>query len=322
MSKIDKLTPEQEALIPIYRDKWIKIGLSTEPTNRKRAESVIPAYYAAGKLKAPKYIVWAKSPMETTYLYSVFTSSSFFPSISEAQFEKAIADDTVVELCKQIAPNQKLTFNSNYIGGNLWAGWQAFYDFFKSAVGVEGLDIIQPTLDLSQDVGWIMPWEELVILTEKPTSLYRNNRGQLHSEDGKAIEWSDGFGIYVLNGVDMPAELMVKGKSGITAADVMKLKNVEQRLQAMKYVGIQNFYKSVPMLVVDSGMDHGAPARLIELTIEARPMRFLEMTNPSTGELHVEGVPNELKTVSEAFQFRIPEALRLKYGYQSTFAKT
>ena len=31
---IRKLTKEQEALIPVFRDKWVKIGLSTIPFTR------------------------------------------------------------------------------------------------------------------------------------------------------------------------------------------------------------------------------------------------------------------------------------------------
>ena len=33
-NKIDKLTPEQEAQIAVYRAKGLEIGLNTEPTDR------------------------------------------------------------------------------------------------------------------------------------------------------------------------------------------------------------------------------------------------------------------------------------------------
>ena len=47
LSKIEKLTPEQEALIPVYREKWRRIALSTERLDRAKAESVIKAAYIA-----------------------------------------------------------------------------------------------------------------------------------------------------------------------------------------------------------------------------------------------------------------------------------
>ena len=36
-TQIEKLTPEQEALIPVYREKWKAIALSTEPIDRQEA---------------------------------------------------------------------------------------------------------------------------------------------------------------------------------------------------------------------------------------------------------------------------------------------
>ena len=43
--KIESLTPEQEAQLDVYRDKWIKIGLSTERVDREVAmESVRKLY--------------------------------------------------------------------------------------------------------------------------------------------------------------------------------------------------------------------------------------------------------------------------------------
>jgi hypothetical protein len=34
MSRIETLTPEQEALIPVYRDKWRAIALSNSPLTK------------------------------------------------------------------------------------------------------------------------------------------------------------------------------------------------------------------------------------------------------------------------------------------------
>ncbi|MCP2732030.1 DUF6745 domain-containing protein [Limnofasciculus baicalensis] len=45
MSQIEQLTPEQEALIPVYREKWRAIALSTEPINRAQATEAVNAAY-------------------------------------------------------------------------------------------------------------------------------------------------------------------------------------------------------------------------------------------------------------------------------------
>ena len=45
MSLIEKLTPEQEALIPVYRQKWRAIALSTERIDREKAAEVVKAAY-------------------------------------------------------------------------------------------------------------------------------------------------------------------------------------------------------------------------------------------------------------------------------------
>ena len=40
-TKIESLTPEQEARFDEFVDKWTAIGLSTEPADRPRAEAAI-----------------------------------------------------------------------------------------------------------------------------------------------------------------------------------------------------------------------------------------------------------------------------------------
>ncbi|MEH2034301.1 MAG: hypothetical protein V7K67_32665 [Nostoc sp.] len=61
MSLIEKLTPEEEALIPVYREKWLKIALSTERIDREKAVEVVKATYTAIGKQQPE-IIFCESP--------------------------------------------------------------------------------------------------------------------------------------------------------------------------------------------------------------------------------------------------------------------
>ncbi len=63
---IESLTPEQESKLSVYRDKWLKIGLSTAPCDRQKAEAALEKVYAAANppLEKPKKIIWLNSPLE------------------------------------------------------------------------------------------------------------------------------------------------------------------------------------------------------------------------------------------------------------------
>lgn len=62
MARIDQLTPEEEALIPIVRDEWLKIGLATGPADRQVAQTAIADAYGQAGLKPPKRWIWVGSP--------------------------------------------------------------------------------------------------------------------------------------------------------------------------------------------------------------------------------------------------------------------
>jgi len=66
-TKVKKLTPEQAALIPVYREKWRAIALSTGPINRSQAAETIKSAYSAIGLKAPE-IIFVDRPYEAADL--------------------------------------------------------------------------------------------------------------------------------------------------------------------------------------------------------------------------------------------------------------
>lgn len=67
MTKIDKLTPEQEAKLIEFRDEWRKIGLATGAANMDAVKPVITEMYAAIGKPAPEFVN-ARSPMHAILL--------------------------------------------------------------------------------------------------------------------------------------------------------------------------------------------------------------------------------------------------------------
>ena len=58
---IEKLTPQQEALLPVYRDRWLAIGNSTEPIDLAATTKAARYFYAMAKIEgADKVPVIAK----------------------------------------------------------------------------------------------------------------------------------------------------------------------------------------------------------------------------------------------------------------------
>lgn len=55
---ITTLTPEQEALIPIYREKWVPIIYSTRPVDRDREIAAINTAYQLSNYPAPEILFY------------------------------------------------------------------------------------------------------------------------------------------------------------------------------------------------------------------------------------------------------------------------
>src|SRR6476661_88268 len=59
---IQDLTPDQEAQLAVYEQRWIAHGLDCSPMNWKAAMAAIDSAYEVAGLKAPKMVVACASP--------------------------------------------------------------------------------------------------------------------------------------------------------------------------------------------------------------------------------------------------------------------
>ena len=208
----------------------------------------------------------------------------------------------------------------------MWAGWQGFIDFFDRELKIEGLEKIRPTCALSQDVGWIFPYEELCILTEKPVTLHLDSAGRLHNDNGKCISWSDGWGLYCLNGVAVPEWAIETPKAEIDPKKVLALQNTEQRMALMRHVGLAKFLNDLGAKMIHESDGY----KLYHLTVEGRTIGpYLFCKCPSSGREFLEGVGDptkyefldtSIKSCEDALRWRAEMASKkLMTKYNSTW---
>lgn len=197
--KIEKLTPEQEAAMPLYVEKWTAIGTATGPCDFEKAKAAAVKIYTAAGYPVPEIFRVAKSPID-----AIKVIQELDPDLS--------ASDIFYDM----------------IFGNQEAPWLAFYDFFMTEVGVEGCEPIQGFFDLAEVCGWLNLLDEAVVFQDRPEYIKRDDEGLLHCENGPAIRYSDGLELFYWHNQNIPGE-WITDSNALNAEICLKWENIEQR---------------------------------------------------------------------------------------------
>ncbi|MGW7487233.1 DUF6924 domain-containing protein [Streptomyces sp. NPDC054786] len=86
------------------------------------------------------------------------------------------------------------------------AEWLAGYDYFRSHCSVAEAGRLDGIMRVARSAGRWWPFENAVILTERPTVLHRDGQARLHCETGPALVYPDGFAVWAWHGVRLPPE--------------------------------------------------------------------------------------------------------------------
>jgi hypothetical protein len=82
--------------------------------------------------------------------------------------------------------------------------------------------------ELAQSAGWALPHRNICWVCERPSMLARDDRGWLHAVAGPACAWPDGWAIYAVHGVCVPADV-IERPAGITVEGIDRERNTEIR---------------------------------------------------------------------------------------------
>jgi len=264
---IEQLTAEQESRLDDYKTKWLDIGMSTKEINvEKSLEALGLAYEAAGLVAPTKYEVY----------------DSPFEAIQEMKLRYDI----------------DITHN-DFMWGAHDAGWLSFYDFFHKECGIEECGKLTGLINLAEHCGWVLAFDEMIVLTRKPVTIKMDEDDQTHCEDGLAIQYRDGTGVAIWHGTQIPKE-WIFDKSSITPDVLFQWENVEQRRAACEIIGWANVLTHLKGKVIDKDPDPTI-GTLLEVELpDSGKEKFLIATDPNVQKEVGIPVPSEMQTALEA----------------------
>lgn len=315
---ITSLTDEQKSRFKEFVDKWIKIGLSTEPADRPRAEKAIKGLYALAKLDEPK-IVWLPCPisaMLSAITFSMAKSNVKIDTQIKRAVEAAVKDTVTPEVRQNIQAavrsaldqSSDITPQTNsssarnagysYFGGSMWnAGYSAWADYFNEVCGIK---IDRNFLDATESCGFYWTLSGICFASERPSQINLDDRGRLHSETGMSISYDgSGWGFYHWHGTKVPAE-WITDRASLKPAVALKQDNVELRRAACEIIGWAKILKELKAKTIDEDADPEI-GKLVEVKLPGltTPSKFL-MVRCGTKREFAMGIPPNINKAVDA----------------------
>ncbi|MEO3784470.1 DUF6745 domain-containing protein [Actinocorallia sp. B10E7] len=98
--------------------------------------------------------------------------------------------------------------------------------------------------EVAASAGWWWPYENLVILSERPAELHRDEPGRLHNGAGPALAYPDGFALHAWRGMPIPPGFL-ETLSGLTAHRILDEENAELRRVMLEHFGYDDYLREV-----------------------------------------------------------------------------
>ena len=316
MRRIEKLTAGQESLLPAVRDEWLRHGLSTAPADKQAAEAGIRAAYEAAGLQPPLFIIWLASPWAGVIAQAVAPEIilELLSSQVRSQVDSQVDSQVYSQVASQVYSRLQNWWN-HVMYGQHWAGYYSYYDAMER-LGVTGIEAIRGQQAAGRAAGWWWPYALFAVVTDRPEELHRDIQGRLHSPDGPAIRYRDGWGFHAWHGTRMPAELY---DGDLSLERILSEPNSEVRRCAVEMTGWDRLERQLGTPVA-SCADPGNPGRTLALYdvpdgLYEAPVRLVLMTNGSLDRSgaerrYGETVPAEISDPlsAQAWAYGVPRA--------------
>lgn len=289
------LTPEQEAVIPEFRERYFKIAMDPKRIDREELSNALADVYMWINEPAPELMVF-DSPYACMLAISIYEELEHGGiRISEAELLAAV--NAYVAGPK----DKKNRFRGNFLWGSHEMYWIACSRFAQH-IGYNLEDKTLKLLDIMERIGrqceWCWPFKGLVIASQKPLYSKWDDTNRLHCANGPALEYADGWSMYVWHGTRVRKEwIETPGEVNPTLA--LTWENIEQRRALAEIIGWGKVLSLLDAVTIDQDPNPEI-GTLLEVEIpDVGTERFLQV-QCGTGRFFTIPCPPYIKTALQA----------------------
>jgi len=342
---ITKITKKQQEEVDKLLDDALDFYL--KKFNKKEIEEAVEEIYKNIGEKKP-IIIYGQSPMSCILMCSMFGQlsdqldgqlggqlsnqldsqlySQLYSQISgqlysqfsnqlDGQLRGQLGDQLYGQLDSQLR-GQLEKIKSNYYISIFWYYWLKLYQIGK----ICGVKYDEEKYNLfkkfNNNISFFIPYKNVIFISVKPINVSFNTNKVLHNDKKAAIEYSDGYGVYALNGIRFPKEMAEKlFKKEMSFEEILRIVDVDQRNQALRFVGDKErdkFLEHTKAVVVEERKKLSPKGKIVYYRLYEIPkgdifannVKVMWYTCPSTGMSNFSGVPYEMKTVAEAMAWK------------------
>ena len=321
---ITSITPEQEAMIQVYLDKYINKVVKAEyyrDFNFDGARKMVEWQYEFAGFAKPMTIV-ANNPMEAQMINQYLTDN--YPKEIDQYLEetdetkKAKLHAKVMAKVAKAKLKKPKSFSDNYlftsdVYTNVLIGWWGYL-----------IDVLKLESEINET---FLKWRELYeasgiynaicndkacIISKYPKEIHRNESGDLHRTDGQAVVW-DGieWKCYYINGRNIPAKEYKMALNGeITSEAFAKETNEDIRAAWYEILGQEKMIEILGAVEIDRGTfvhDDGSMEEVVLFKTSKsfpetgdQPYAWVRFICPSTGTNYLIDVEPKWTSALEA----------------------
>ena len=183
-------------------------------------------------------------------------------------------------------------------------------EFFISKFGVildqKAQEFFRCKQQLFEDCGWILPFEKICLVCDRPLHIRFDSANELHAEGEPAIAFADGYSLYFHHGVKLPEKYGKVHPDLWQAEWLLSEENAELRRVLIERIGYDRLCCELQAVELDSWQEY----TLLKIdNADVEPIYLLKMTCPSTGRIHALRVPPDVRSSSRA-SLTAKEAIR------------